>query len=443
MSKMREFKALIAIADLLGGESSATALTGFDAICAELLREEERTGSRPDQHIRLYRKWARRLLPDNWVTAAEAVLRAHSLVWIDYIASLNEGDLPVNERLKMLLLLNDRPDFEPCPAFWQAAKSLREACALEQVTPSSAKPRKGRAVSSPPAPAMIDRRALAEATEVFTRSQAEARDRVLALAQLYFDSPTLGRLRPRTSPLLVAPTGSGKTALLRSVAKALDAHLLRLTVAEWVPIGASRDLTPALVEVAEALGEHARVIVFIDELDKFVDDGRSWSRSAGTEVFNILERTLPASVFSILKKEGETRQLIEERLQSGMFVVGAGTWQSLHQAKPKSPLGFSTTCVTETSDPILLRAIKEAGFPAELLGRFHSRPVALPYPTRQETEELFRRFGIADRAARVGFEPRLREFSWEPFGFRSLESLLADLLLAERDRERASVHSVH
>lgn len=290
---------------------------------------------------------------------------------------------------------------------------------------------------------MVEPRSLTDATEVFTRSQTEARDRVLALAQLCFYGPRLGCIQPRTSPLLVSPTGSGKTALLRSVAKALDAHLLRLTVAEWVPIGASRELTPALIEVAEALSEHARVVVFIDELDKFVDDGRSWSRSAAIEVFNILERTFPASVFSLLKKSEERRPLIEERLTTGMFIVGAGAWQSLHQTRPKSPLGFSPPCLTATPDPISIRAIKEAGFPAELLGRFHSRPVPLPYPTRQETEELFRRFGIADRAARVGFEPRLREFSWEPFGFRSLESLLADLMLTERDHERAAAISNH
>ncbi len=430
---MREFKALVTLGDLLcGDDTPEEVLAAFDEVRTAFLGKAEAPESRVEQHLAIYRRWAGELLPQNWLEEAERILRGHSRVWIDYIVSLNESDLPADERLELLLELRKHPDFEPTASFQEAAKALRDECVLKPASrePSAApeqrtaKARPATTASGKPSP---------EVPDFFTQSQRDARDRILALARLNFDTAPAGRLRPRTSALIVAPTGSGKTALLRSVAETLGAHLVRLSIAEWIPVGASRDLTPALLEVAEALAAHPRVVVFIDEMDKIVDDGRSWSRSAAIEMFNLLERSLPASVFGLLRKGEELRPLIEQRLHSGMFISGAGAWQSLHQVRPKPVIGFLGRCSTETSADLLLRAIRDAGFPAELAGRFHASPIPLPYPSAAETTELFNRIGITELAARLGLQDRLRDFAWEPFGFRSLESLWADLLLAERE----------
>ncbi len=436
---MREFKALVTLGDLLcGDDTPEEVLAAFDDIRANFLGKAEAPESRAEQHLAIYRRWVGELLPENWLEEAERILRGHSRVWIDYIASLNEGDMPADERLELLLELRKHPDFEPTASFQEAAKALRDECVLKPASREpSAAPEKGAAKARPATTAKAASGTPSpEAPDFFTQSQRDARDRILALARLNFDTAPAGRLRPRTSALIVAPTGSGKTALLRSVAETLGAHLVRLSIAEWIPVGASRDLTPALLEVAEALAAHARVVVFIDELDKIVDDGRSWSRSAAIEMFNLLERSLPTSVFGLLRKGEELRPLIEERLPSGMFIAGAGAWQSLHQVRPKPVIGFQGRYPAETSADLLLRAIRDAGFPAELAGRFHASPIPLPYPSAAETTELFNRIGITDLAARLGLQDRLRDFAWEPFGFRSLESLWADLLLAEREIRR-------
>jgi hypothetical protein len=430
---MRGFKALIALGHVLCEERGPEAArAAFDVVQSVFFAGINPPTSRNEQHQEIYRRWTKGTLPETWIPVAESVLLHHPPSWLDYVASLNDGDLPAAERLGLLLAVRKRRGFSPGPEFDALAQKLRDEADGQETN----------AVFPFADPAFVEivtpaETAVAETTkppvgEFFTQSQAEARQRILALGRLYFsDTNAGGAIRPRTSPLIVAATGSGKTSLVGSVAKELDAHLLRLTVSEWIPIGANRDLIPSLMEITEALATHPRLLVLIDELDKFTDDGRSWSRSSATEVLNVLERSLPESVFSLMRKSGDKRPLIEQRLKSGLFVTGAGAWQSLHQNRPKS-VGFHGTCITETSGDLLLRAIRDSGFPSELLGRFHASPIPLPYPSVAETKEIFDRLGIHSLATRLGMEDRLRGFSWAPFGFRTLESLWADLLIAEQ-----------
>lgn len=431
---MRGFKAIVALGRVLGEERGPeAALSAFDLVKSVFFAGTEPPTSRADQHQDIYRRWANGALPEHCLPVVESVLLHHPPSWIDYVASLNINDLPAAERLDLLLALRKRRAFSPGAEFEDLAQKLRGESKgenthdgllfSEDTFMSIAPPAKtDEATPATPEPA---------AGEFFTQSQSVARQRLLELGRLYFSNMCVSTIRPRTSPLLVAATGSGKSSLVGSVARDLDAHLLRLTVAEWIPVGANRELTPALLQIAETLTAHPRVVLLIDELDKFADDGRSWSRSSATEVLNILERCLPESVFSLLKKAADKRPLIEQRLKSGTYIVGAGAWQSLHQHRPKS-VGFHGSCLTETSSDLLLRAIRDAGFPSELLGRFHASPIPLPYPTAEETQEIFTRLGITALATRHGLEHRLRTFSWPPFGFRALESLWADLLVAEQ-----------
>jgi hypothetical protein len=119
-------------------------------------------------------------------------------------------------------------------------------------------------------------------------------------------------------------------------------------------------------------------------------------------------------------------------------LVGAGAWQGLHDRKQSRAIGFGSVSGVSSETPLLLRAIKEAGFPSELLGRFHSNPVQLAYPDPDETQQLFRLLGFDTLANRTGNMQLLRNFSWSPFGLRSLESLYTDLLLSNRTKEISS-----
>jgi hypothetical protein len=429
---MRGFKALVALGHVLCEERGPEAArAAFDVVRSVFFAGSTPPASRAEQHRDIYQRWTKGEIPENWLPVAESVLLHHPPSWLDYVAALNDDDLPAAERLNLLLAVRKRRGFSPGNEFEALAHKLRGEADGQVANPVFPFADPAFVEVVPPAENVVAKTTKPPVGDFFTQSQTEARKRILALGQLYFSDTSIGAIRPRTSPLLVAATGSGKTSLVGSVAKDLDAHLLRLTVSEWIPCGAHRDLTPALLEIAVALAEHPRVLVLIDELDKFTDDGRSWSRSCATEVLNVLERTLPESVFTLMRKNADKRPVIEQRLKSGMFVTGAGAWQSLHQNRPKS-VGFHGKCLTETSGDLVLRAIRDSGFPSELLGRFHATPISLPYPSVAETNEIFDRLGIHSLATRIGMEGRLREFSWAPFGFRTLESLWADLLIAEQ-----------
>lgn len=114
-----------------------------------------------------------------------------------------------------------------------------------------------------------------------TKSQQSAFERLSAMAEIFFQPPISTTLTPRLTPLLVGPTGVGKTAVAKQIAATIGSHLIRVSLSTWTPVG-SRAL-PTLRRIGQTLSKHDRVILVIDEIDKLATDNGAWTRSCAAE----------------------------------------------------------------------------------------------------------------------------------------------------------------
>jgi len=100
--------------------------------------------------------------------------------------------------------------------------------------------------------------------------------------------------RPRFHRLIVAPTGTGKTHLVKTLAGALEWPFLSISASNWILLGCSERggrQTWSLIASWLAEGSSFRLL-FLDEIDKIRGDD-SWSRHLRTEIYNLLDLTIP------------------------------------------------------------------------------------------------------------------------------------------------------
>lgn len=275
-----------------------------------------------------------------------------------------------------------------------------------------------------------------------TRSQAAVVARILRLGGLHYSGRTkLLPIRPRLWPLMIGPTGSGKSFLARRVADALNAKYLRISFGDWVVQGARG--MPTLFGVVYATTICERLVVHLDELDKLpVGNVDEWSRAVANEIWGFLDGELPVSRFL---RDPERRQLVTEiqrkNLEEGsavrkIFLVGSGTWQSSYDEamSPKMTMGFgqatlSTPSKASTHMVDALEALRGPG--SELIARFDSAILCLQPPDVAEAYDMLVAIGCASYAEGAGLNVRSLLAQRLPRqGFRALESCVTDALLA-------------
>jgi hypothetical protein len=270
------------------------------------------------------------------------------------------------------------------------------------------------------------------------RSQMQVFERCVELGELHYSgkASTL-RIKPRCFPLLLGPTGVGKTHLGREVARALKAHFFPVTYGRWVPTGA-RGL-PTMLAILEALEKHERLLLFYDEIDKLggkVDC--AWTRSVFNESFYALDGEFPLEEYLRNKRSGDKATSPKTPEVSRLFVIGCGTFQDLTKPQAStSVIGFGASRSEPTSREALLKRVRAAeAMPEELLARFHFEPLVLGYPTPDEIPELLRSHGLDELAARAGVNLNDVKIDFARGGMRVLEALASDWLLKIQRRER-------
>lgn len=404
-----------------------------EAVQEGKLLSRRRTTHGPEElQAQIRRAISRGSFRPGWLEACESALVQAPAAWLAYVDS--QGlTLPAEQKLQQLLRLHTaKPDLLPAPysallvSIIEDLQSELKARGPNSPAPPPPEPR-CQAAPTPPASA--------EPSLPLTRSQRSAFERLCAMAEVYFQPPPSSPLAPRLTPLLIGPTGAGKSAVAKQIASATGSHLVRVSLSTWNPTG-SRD-TPTLRRIGQVLGKHERVVLVIDEIDKLSTDTAAWTRSCSAEVYDLLERECA----HLLADSDADRKILEPKLRTKIFFIAAGTWQHLHtrRAAPR-PLGFGATrnASLTTERDITSWAISE-GYPAELFGRFHTTPVFLDYPDAAETSDLLRRLGIDALAESTGRRDILERFTWRPFGLRALESLYTDLLLLQRQQHASAV----
>jgi SpoVK/Ycf46/Vps4 family AAA+-type ATPase len=273
------------------------------------------------------------------------------------------------------------------------------------------------------------------ATTIFPH-QREVFDRLRATAQAYFlgDWQQLS-IQPRWARLLVAPTGTGKSHLVRAVAAACQARFFQVSFGNWIPTGCSRAQGRQTVQsLVDALVGNERTVLLIDEIDKVAEE-TSWTAYLRSELYSILDGQFPAGTQFADEMELHARRreaAARRRLRVGCWIVGVGTWQSLWDRRTTGSIGFHES---SAAAPLALDALSGT-IPRETLNRFSSDLVimssmtaadyqaALVATARELPDELQDRFFA--RASK-----RITTAVQNGSGCRFLEEVLAELFVED------------
>ncbi len=252
-------------------------------------------------------------------------------------------------------------------------------------------------------------------------SQRAVYEALLLRGEMFF-APKMHSLRiqPRLNPLIAGPTGAGKTFIVETVAKRLDASFMKVCFGDWIPVGAT-DGVPTMKAIYRRLEKSPRVLLLLDELCKFRPEyNGGWTRSIASDLWQLLDRN-PGTVdyADPALRDQDFRKLLSEKL----WIVGAGTWQDIQ--RPSSSIGFSRVVEDSLQD----RITADGRIPDELLLRFNPQLLQLRYPLQAETLEIYEHAGIAALAKAAGVTLNPAHHDWSRGGMRSLEDLATTLML--------------
>ena len=217
--------------------------------------------------------------------------------------------------------------------------------------------------------ALIEQKAPARSSALLTLSQRAALRKLRHFHALHRQSRSVAGISTRPIPLVCAPSGTGKTWLVRQFAAELSLPLIELGPDSWIVSGAT-----ARPYTLEMLGTWIDAqpnggVILLDEADKAGTEGdSSWSRHVRGEFYQLLDRRLSGVV--------GWEQRHTDRLNQ-FFIVGAATFQSLYNRK--AAVGFRAE---RTERPNILS--DQSSIAPELLLRFNSNLIYLAPPSAEE-----------------------------------------------------------
>jgi SpoVK/Ycf46/Vps4 family AAA+-type ATPase len=241
-------------------------------------------------------------------------------------------------------------------------------------------------------------------------------------------------IQPRTSSLIVGPTGTGKTFLANAVAASLGVHCKHLSVAEWMLIGTSsrgaartwNSIFDFLVQAQNKRG----AMIFLDEIDKLTGTS-DWCQHLRMEVFRLLDRVVPPDLAdSDDKKQPEALfTAVADVLKHKTFIVAAGAFQDFWDSLGNQVGGFAGEPKADipSSDRLSNHLARE------LINRFRADIVLLPSLGPRDYENILLAAAdkmpesMQERFLSLGTE-RLFTAHANRQGVRFLEELVADVL---------------
>ena len=282
--------------------------------------------------------------------------------------------------------------------------------------------------------------------QFLTRRQGEVLATCTSLGEIFFGSRSQihGGIRPVLFPLLIGPTGSGKTHVVQVLGQRLSAHLIRVQRSDFVPQGAR--LKPTVFQICDALVEHERVLLHLDELDKYRTDGGptpsgEWGAAVFGDVWAAAEGRLPVENYltdvESVKPAKPKPSLAEmrERVQRRLFIVASGTFQEAWDLAARPRLGFLDS-VTQGAEPVSTGDIlRSRQISPEIIARFYP-PFFLTYPDPGEVGRMFEQCGLTKLATECGYLITAEDRDIRRTGFRGISSLYTTLLLSHHEQGR-------
>jgi len=132
-------------------------------------------------------------------------------------------------------------------------------------------------------------------TMILSPNQQQILDELLPVARLATKNLCCNfPLQPRTHTLICAPSGSGKSHLMKRMGSMINVPVLLLNVRSWQPLG-SREHTNTWVSILEFLTNNDNGIIVLDELDK-LDSDESWIPYIRLEIHDLLDGVIPVGL---------------------------------------------------------------------------------------------------------------------------------------------------
>lgn len=271
-----------------------------------------------------------------------------------------------------------------------------------------------------------------------TEAQRAAFIRLRAMAEIYFHgdhSPT-HPVKLRLNGFIIGSSGSGKSHLCRLLGRVLGIRTHTLTVGSWTPHGAKQ--SPTTYEtLCDLLSVDERLILFIDELDKFRSMDNAWSLGVLTELFAVLDRTIEIGT-------GGWTQAHARRLRDKVFIVSAGAYHDVWTNEIGRRMGFTRSATS--LDDIRTKVETTNLIPAELLFRFNSEWLVIPPMTAADFQQVISRLNLPpglidpEEAAATGRNFRFIE---DCLTRQAIERRLAQLTASESvQRAPRSTHRI-
>lgn len=251
---------------------------------------------------------------------------------------------------------------------------------------------------------------------LLTESQERVLSQLQAQLEIFLEQAAApAPIRMRIAPLIVAPTGVGKTFLTQLLARRNGIKLFRTSVAEWMVLGSKAEPTLGVLAKAIERSPHG-LILHIDEIDK-LSAQESWSIAQRGEIFAVADRNIMA--------EGWT-DAHRAALRDKVFVVGSGTWQQVWTQLGKR-MGFVKGRASDEDIEVAIRTSNM--IPEELLNRWSPTMclgpmTALDFTRIAEALNITKEYLDPETAVRGGKN------------FRAVESALTSRALAQRAARR-------
>jgi|GEM_PF-1808167 len=212
-------------------------------------------------------------------------------------------------------------------------------------------------------------KAIPESRIILNPGQEVLLSTLLAFWRIKQEGRCVAGFDPRPIPLLVGPSGSGKSSLVRHFASRERLPMKDFNVGTWIITGAKAD-PPTLNEIRDFINSNEQGVLFLDEIDK-LQGTSDWLRNLQQEIFALLDGRTDSFV-------GWTAELAK-KLASDFFIIGAGTWQTRYAAKQRA-MGFGT----HSEGDWTLDLGGQSEIPDELLMRFNADVLHLTPPTKED-----------------------------------------------------------
>ncbi len=258
---------------------------------------------------------------------------------------------------------------------------------------------------------------------LLTESQSAALERLDALVEIYLaQGGTPAPVRMRIAPLVVAPSGAGKTFLAGLLARRHGLGLFRTSISEWMVMGSKAE-QPTLELLRLAITANpAGLVLHIDELDK-LSGQEAWNLAQRGEIFCCADRQVTGGGWT-----DQHRAALRDRV----FLLGTGTWQEVWNRQINRHRGFTGPDTTATSIEHAIRSSRV--IPDELYYRFGPMIPIGPY-TVIDHQRLAAQLGLGQEH----FDPVAAAQSG--LNFRAIELALSGKALVEhQNRRRAALN---